>query len=102
MAGLIGGGSVSVNGGVGSRCDVAVVWRAGHDLDRWLWAERRELRERTLSVLNTEADRWDGGKDFATSATDAYGRSVSASIEKGILNYRWRCGPTAQTGFPEH
>ena len=34
-----------------------------------------------------EADRWDGGKDFATSATDAYGRSVSASIEKGILSY---------------
>ncbi|MDZ7620408.1 MAG: hypothetical protein U1E05_25680 [Patescibacteria group bacterium] len=46
-----------------------------------------ELRERTLSVLNTEADRWDGGKDFSTSATDAYGRSVSASIEKGILSY---------------
>jgi hypothetical protein len=23
-----------------------------------------EMRERTLSVLNTEADRWDGGKDF--------------------------------------
>jgi len=46
-----------------------------------------ELRERTLSVLNTEADRWDGDKDFATSATDAFDRSVSASIEKGILNY---------------
>jgi hypothetical protein len=48
-----------------------------------------ELRERTLSALSTEADRWDGGKDFATSATDAYGRSLSASIEKGILNSGW-------------
>lgn len=32
----------------------------------------RELRERTLSTLNTEADRWEGGKDFDSSATDAY------------------------------
>jgi hypothetical protein len=55
-----------------------------------------ELRERTLSVLNTEAERWDGGKDFATSATDAYGRSVSASIEKGVLSYPGVRPPSSQ------
>src|SRR4051812_37505995 len=46
-----------------------------------------ELRERTLSVLNTEADRWDGSKDFATSAVDAYGQHISASVKKGLVNY---------------
>jgi len=54
-----------------------------------------ELRERTLSVLNTEADHWDG-KDFATSATDAFGRSMSASIEKGILSYPGVRPPSSQ------
>jgi hypothetical protein len=46
-----------------------------------------EMRERTLSVLNTEADRWDGGKDFVTSAVDAYGQPISASVKKGLVNY---------------
>ena len=38
-----------------------------------------ELREQTLSTLNTEADRWDGGNQFQTSALDAYGRPLTAS-----------------------
>ena len=46
-----------------------------------------ELREKTLSVLNTEADRWDGGKKFDTTAVDAYGRPVTCSVEKTMLNY---------------
>lgn len=55
-----------------------------------------ELREQTLSTLNTEAERWDGGKDFTTSASDAYGRPLLASVEKGTLDYTLKvrsCGP---------
>ncbi|MSR55628.1 MAG: hypothetical protein EXS09_20440 [Gemmataceae bacterium] len=44
-------------------------------------------KERTLSILNTEADRWDGGSEFAPSATDAYGRPVTVSISKTVLDY---------------
>jgi hypothetical protein len=44
-------------------------------------------KEQTLSVLNLEADRWEGGKEFATSAKDAYGRDLVASVSKGMLNY---------------
>lgn len=46
-----------------------------------------EMRERTLSILNSEADRWDGSKDFVTSAVDAYGQPISASVKKGLVNY---------------
>jgi hypothetical protein len=46
-----------------------------------------EMRERTLSILNTEADRWDGGKSFETSVVDAYGRPISARVEKGLMYY---------------
>src|SRR4051794_2244665 len=46
-----------------------------------------EMRERTLSILNIEADRWDGSKDFATSAVDAYGQPISARVEKDLINY---------------
>ena len=48
----------------------------------------RMLREQTLSVLNTEADRWIGKQEFATSATDAYGRPLTSDIEKGTVNYK--------------
>ena len=59
----------------------------------------RELREATLSTLNTEADRWGGGKDFAT---DAYGRPLETKVEKGTLNYTLEvrsCGPD---GLPKN
>jgi hypothetical protein len=46
-----------------------------------------ELRERTLSTMNLEADRWNGDKAFATTAQDAYGQPLSATITKGPLNY---------------
>ena len=48
----------------------------------------RELREQTISTLNFEADRWEGGKEFATTATDSYGRPVVFTIEKTTLNYK--------------
>src|SRR5688500_20353127 len=46
-----------------------------------------QLRENTLSTLNTEADRWEGGPDFKTDVSDAYGNAVVSSISKGVLNY---------------
>jgi hypothetical protein len=46
-----------------------------------------ELREKTLSTLNTEADRWDGGADFKTDASDAYGNAVTANVTKGTLHH---------------
>ena len=46
-----------------------------------------QLREKTLSTLNAEADRWEGGPDFKTDVSDAYGNEVVSSISKGVLNY---------------
>jgi hypothetical protein len=46
-----------------------------------------ELREKTLSTLNSEADRWDGGKAFAATATDAYGQSLTLTVKKTTLDY---------------
>ncbi|MGL4424395.1 MAG: hypothetical protein ACRCZF_27315, partial [Gemmataceae bacterium] len=62
----------------------------------------RELREQTVSVLNTEADRWDGGKEFATNATDAYGRPVTATIEKGTLSYALEVRSNGPDGLPKN
>ena len=46
-----------------------------------------QRKEQTVSILNLEADRWEGGKEFVSSAQDAYGREVVASVSKGMLNY---------------
>jgi len=62
----------------------------------------RELREQTLSVLNTEADRWDGGKEFATTAADVYGRTLTASIEKGTLSYTLEIRSAGPDGLPKN
>jgi hypothetical protein len=62
----------------------------------------RELREQTLSILNTEADRWDGGKDFETSITDAYGRPVTGTAEKGMLNYVLELRSNGPDGLPKN
>jgi hypothetical protein len=59
-------------------------------------------RERTLSTLNTEADRWDGGKDFTTAAEDAYGRPLSARVEKGTLNYTLELRSFGPDGLPKN
>jgi hypothetical protein len=61
-----------------------------------------ELREQTLSTLNTEADRWDGGKEFTTTATDAYGRPLSWSVEKGILSYTLEVRSSGPDGLPKN
>jgi hypothetical protein len=61
-----------------------------------------ELRERTLSTLNTEADRWGGGKEFVTTATDAYGRPLSATVEKGTLSYTLELRSAGPDGLPKN
>jgi len=61
-----------------------------------------ELRERTVSTLNTEADRWDGGKDFAPTATDAYGRPLTATVEKGMLSYTPELRSAGPDGLPKN
>jgi hypothetical protein len=55
-----------------------------------------------LSILNTEADRWDGGKNFATTATDAYGRPVTATVEKTTLNYVLELRSSGPDGLPKN
>ena len=62
----------------------------------------RELRERTLSTLNTEADRWDGGKTFNTTATDAYGRPVAASVEKTTFHHVLEVRSNGPDGLPKN
>jgi hypothetical protein len=47
----------------------------------------KELREKTVSTLNLEADKWDGGPAFNTDASDAYGNPVAASVSKGTLHH---------------
>ena len=61
-----------------------------------------ELREQTLSTLNTEADRWDGRKEFVTTATDAYGRPLSATVEKGTLSYTLELRSAGPDGLPKN
>ena len=61
-----------------------------------------ELREQTLSVLNTEADRWDGGKEFTTTAADAYGRQLSSTIDKTTLSYVLEVRSAGPDGRPKN
>ena len=62
----------------------------------------RELHEQTLSVLNTEADRWDGGAEFTTTAADAYGRPLSSRVEKTTLNYVLEIRSAGPDGLPKN
>ena len=62
----------------------------------------RELREQTLSTLNTEADRWDGGPAFTPAAADAYGRPLTATVEKGTLNYTLEVRSAGPDGLPKN
>ena len=61
-----------------------------------------ELREKTLSVLNTEADRWDGGQEFGTTANDAYGRPLTSHVEKTTLNYVLEVRSHGPDGLPKN
>jgi hypothetical protein len=61
-----------------------------------------ELREKTISTLNTEADRWDGGKKFATAASDAYGRPLTSSVTKTTLDYVLEIRSNGPDGLPQN
>lgn len=61
-----------------------------------------ELREKTLSVLNTEADRWDGGEKFATTATDAYGHPLSWNLKKTTLDHVLEIRSNGPDGLPKN
>jgi len=60
------------------------------------------LRERTLSTLNGEADRWSGEKDFTASELDAYGWPLTASIAKGPLSYTLELRSAGPDGLPKN
>lgn len=62
----------------------------------------RELRERTLSVLNTEADGWNGGPEYATTASDAYGRPLSVAVTKTTLDYVLELRTFGPDGLPKN
>ena len=62
----------------------------------------QQLREQTLSTLNTEADRWDGGQAFATTSTDAYGRPLSASVRTGPLHWTLELRSLGPDGLPQN
>jgi hypothetical protein len=62
----------------------------------------RELREQTLSTLNVEADTWQGDRNFATTATDAYGRPISATVEKGTFSYTLEIRSHGPDGLPKN
>lgn len=61
-----------------------------------------ELREKTLSVLNTEADRWDGGKTFSTNAADAYGQPLTCTVNKTTLDYVLELRSSGPDGLPKN
>jgi hypothetical protein len=61
-----------------------------------------ELREKTLSVLNTEADRWDGDLKFTTAATDAYGRPLTCALKTTTLDYVLEIRSNGPDGLPKN
>jgi hypothetical protein len=61
-----------------------------------------ELREKTLSTLNTVADTWDGDPNFKTTTSDAYGNPVVATVSKGILNYDLELRSYGPDGLPKN
>jgi len=61
-----------------------------------------ELQEKTLSTLNTIADTWDGGPDFKTTATDAYGNPLVATVSKGLLNRDLELRSHGPDGLPKN
>lgn len=61
-----------------------------------------ELRERSLSALNLEADRWNGQAVFVPQATDAYGRPVFAAVTKGPVNYTLELRSAGPDGLPKN
>lgn len=61
-----------------------------------------ELREQTLSILNTEADRWKGGEKFATTANDAYGHSLTCTVKKTTLDYVLELRSDGADGLPKN
>lgn len=61
-----------------------------------------ELRERTLSALNTEADRWDGDQKFTTTASDAYGRALTCTVQKTTLDYVLEIRSNGPDGLPKN
>jgi hypothetical protein len=61
-----------------------------------------ELRERTLSVLNTEADLWDGGEKFTTTAADAYGQPLACHVKKTTLDYVLELRSNGPDGLPKN
>lgn len=62
----------------------------------------RELREKTLSTLNSVADTWEGGAEFKTDAADAYGNRVVAKVSKGVLNYDLELRSHGLDGLPKN
>jgi hypothetical protein len=59
-------------------------------------------REQTLSTLNTVADSWDGGPDFKTDATDAWGKELTAKVNKGLLHYDLELRSSGADGLPKN
>lgn len=61
-----------------------------------------QLRERSLSALNLEADRWNGQAVFVSQVSDAYGRPVFATITKGPVNYTLELRSAGADGLPKN
>lgn len=62
----------------------------------------KELREQTLSTLNLEADRWDGGPEFSTTASDAFGNPLIASVEKETIHHVLEIRSMGPDGLPKN
>lgn len=58
--------------------------------------------ERTVSVVNVEADRWDGGETFAPAVVDAYGRPLIASVETGPVTNTLELRSVGRDGLPQN
>ncbi|CAN5794682.1 hypothetical protein BH23PLA1_BH23PLA1_12350 [soil metagenome] len=62
----------------------------------------QDLREETVSLLNTEADRWNGGEEFHSTAVDPYGHPVMSRVEKTTLNYVLEIRSQGPDGLPKN
>lgn len=63
---------------------------------------QKKSLEETLSKLNTEADRWDGGESFKTSETDGWGKALYWKITEGKVLRDLTVGSSGPDGLPKN
>jgi hypothetical protein len=62
----------------------------------------QQAREETISRLNIEADRWDGGGSFQSSEKDAWGGPLYWKVSEGKLTRQLELGSPGPDGLAKN